>query len=42
LIRNAVTGAKATPGLSETIQVLGKKVVVERFEAALLLFNKPA
>lgn len=39
LIRNAVSGAKVTPGLAETIAVLGKKVTIERIDKAISLLQ---
>ncbi len=40
MLRLAVTGEKATPPLFETMQVIGKDVVLERLQQALTLLQK--
>jgi glutamyl-tRNA synthetase len=39
LIRNAVSGAKVTPGLAEMLAVIGKKVTIERIENSISLLK---
>jgi glutamyl-tRNA synthetase len=39
LIRNAVSGAKVTPGLAEMLAVIGKKVTIERLENSIALLK---